>query len=100
MTPPLPLAGRVALVTGAARGIGRVTAAVLAEEGADVAVADVLSEVEAVAGDLRSRGRRAAAVVLDIADAEAVRDAIERLRDALGAFAILVNNAGIVANVA
>jgi NAD(P)-dependent dehydrogenase (short-subunit alcohol dehydrogenase family) len=100
MTPPLPLAGRVALVTGAARGIGRVTAAVLAEQGADVAVADVLDEVEAVADELRARGRRAAAAVLDIADAEAVRAAVARLRETLGAVGILVNNAGIVANVA
>ena len=84
MGPPMLLAGRVALVTGAARGIGRVTALVLAEEGADVAVADVLSEVEAVAEEVRARGRRAAVAVFDIADDEAVRAAVARLREALG----------------
>src|SRR3990172_3181410 len=107
MSPPMLLAGRVALVTGAARGIGRVTALVLAEEGADVAVADVLGEVEAVAAEVRARGRRAAVAVFDIADDEAVRAGGLRLSEALGppplpvhAPGILVNNAGIVANVA
>lgn len=100
MSLPMLLAGRVALVTGAARGIGRVTALVLAEEGADVAVADVLGEVEDVAAEVRARGRRAAVAVFDIADDEAVRAAVARLREALGPPGILVNNAGIVANVA
>jgi len=100
MSPPMLLAGRVALVTGAARGIGRVTALVLAEEGADVAVADVLGEVEAVAEEVRARGRRAAVAVFDIADDEAVREGVLRLSEALGPPGILVNNAGIVANVA
>src|SRR3990170_376149 len=100
MAPPMLLAGRVALVTGAARGIGRVTALVLAEEGADVAVADVLGEVEAVAEEVRARGRRAAVAAFDIADDEAVREGVLRLSEALGPPGILVNNAGIVANVA
>jgi NAD(P)-dependent dehydrogenase (short-subunit alcohol dehydrogenase family) len=96
----MSLAGRVALVTGAARGIGRVTALVLAEEGADVAMTDVLGEVDAVAAEVRARGRRAAVAVFDIADDEAVRAGVARLREALGSPGILVNNAGIVTNVA
>ncbi len=58
------LEGRLALVTGAARGIGRATALVLAEEGAAVAVADRLSEVTETAAEIEALGRRARAVGL------------------------------------
>ena len=94
------LTGRVALVTGAARGIGRATALVLAEEGADVGVADVLPEVEATAEAIRKMGRRSAAAVFDIADPAAVREGVESIVKALGPIDVLVNNAGIVNNIA
>ena len=69
MAPPMLLAGRVALVSDAACGIGYVTALVLAEEGASVAAADVLNEVESVTAEVRARGRQAAVAVFDIARA-------------------------------
>jgi len=92
------LTGRVALVTGAARGIGRATALVLAEEGADVGVVDVLPEVEATAEAIRTAGRRSAAAVFDIADPAEVREGVESLVQALGPIDVLVNNAGIYVN--
>jgi NAD(P)-dependent dehydrogenase (short-subunit alcohol dehydrogenase family) len=92
-------AGRVALVTGAARGIGRAIASVLAEHGADVAVADVLPEVEDTAATIRAKGRRAAAAVFDVADAAAVGAGVGRLAERLGGIDVLVNCAAIVHNV-
>ncbi len=94
------LEGKVALVTGAARGIGRATALVLAEEGADVAVCDRLPEVEGTAEEIRRLGRRSAAVVVDVSQPEGVRAAVEKVREALGDVDVLVNNAGIVDNIA
>ncbi len=94
------LTGKIALVTGAARGIGRVTALALAEAGADVAVADVLPEVEETAERIRNSGRRGAAAVFDVADTDRVRDGVARLRAALGDFDVLVSGAAIVTNIA
>jgi NAD(P)-dependent dehydrogenase (short-subunit alcohol dehydrogenase family) len=94
------LEGRIALVTGAARGIGRITALTLADEGADVGVADLLPQVDETAQEIRTRGRRATAVVLDIADRVQVREGVRRVREALGPIDILVNNAGIVNHIA
>ena len=94
------LEGRKALVTGAARGIGRVTALALADAGADVALVDLDAAVEESAARVRGRGRRAAWARFDIADAVAVRSGVAALRDALGDFDVLVNNAGITNHIA
>jgi NAD(P)-dependent dehydrogenase (short-subunit alcohol dehydrogenase family) len=94
------LEGRKALVTGAARGIGRVTAEALADAGADVALVDLDAAVEESAARVRGRGRRAAWARLDIANAAAVRSGVAELRDALGDFDVLVNNAGITNHIA
>lgn len=94
------LKGKVVLITGAARGIGRATALVLAEEGADVGVVDILPEVEETAATIAKTGRRAAAAVFDIADPAQVHEGVETIRKALGPIDVLVNNAGIVNNVA
>ena len=96
----MPLRGRVALVTGAARGIGRATAQALAEAGADVAVTDVVPALEDAAAAVRAAGRRAALVVFDVADPAAAREGVARVRAALGPVDVLVNNAAIVNNVA
>jgi NAD(P)-dependent dehydrogenase (short-subunit alcohol dehydrogenase family) len=94
------LDGKVALVTGAARGIGRTTALVLAEEGANVGVADIAPEVEATAAAIVQTGRRAVAAVFDIADPVQVHAGVEQIRSQLGAIDVLVNDAAIVTNIA
>jgi len=89
--------GRVALVTGAARGIGKAIVLALAEAGADVAVnyREREQEALAVADGVRGLGRRAAVVRADVADSEAVRQMTETVERGLGPIDILVNNAGI-----
>jgi NAD(P)-dependent dehydrogenase (short-subunit alcohol dehydrogenase family) len=88
------LNGKVALVTGAGRGIGRGIAEVFASEGADVAVND-LTDAEDVARALRATGRRAIAVKGDVASRADVEPMIDRVWKELGPIDILVNNAGI-----
>ncbi len=88
--------GSIAVVTGAASGIGRATALALARAGADVAVFDVnLAGGEATAGDVAKLGRRALALAVDVSNGNDVAAALERLHAALGRVAILVNVAGI-----
>jgi NAD(P)-dependent dehydrogenase (short-subunit alcohol dehydrogenase family) len=94
------LDGKVVLITGAARGIGRAAAMVLAEEGASVGVADVAPEVDATAAAIRQTGRRAAAAVFDISDPQQVHAGVEKIRGELGDINVLVNDAAIVTNIA
>ena len=91
------LVGKVALVTGASRGIGRAIAIALAKAGADLGVnyrahAD---EAHAVCREIESLGRRAAAVGGDVSIAAEVSRLVETVEQQLGQIAILVNNAGI-----
>ncbi len=93
------LEGKVVLITGAARGIGRASAFILAQEGAAVGVVDVLPEVEATAKEIEKSGRPSVAGIADISDPGQVHDAVQGIVTALGSINVLVNNAGIVTNI-
>jgi 7-alpha-hydroxysteroid dehydrogenase len=89
------LDGRVALVTGAGRGIGAGIAVTLAEAGADVAItARTKDDLDAVADQIRALGREAAAVPCDVSDPSALPGLVQETVAALGGVDILVNNAG------
>ena len=91
------LGGRVALVTGGSRGIGRAVALALAEAGADVAVnyREQAAAADEVAGIVRAQGRRAIAVAADVSENAAVTQMVARVEAELGLIGVLVNNAGI-----
>jgi 3-oxoacyl-[acyl-carrier protein] reductase len=119
----IDLSGRVALVTGGSRGLGRADALTLARAGADVVIADILVEsddsgeadrygplaqaarahglvhTEATAQEIEAMGRRALAVKCDVTDSNQVEQAVARAVGALGAVDILVNNAGTLDHV-
>lgn len=118
MSIEIDLSGRVALVTGGSRGLGRADALVLARAGADVAIADLLVEselseetdrygvlatvarqqglvhTEETAKEIRRLGRRSLVLRCDVTDRGQVAAAVSRTVDELGAVDILVNNAG------
>jgi NAD(P)-dependent dehydrogenase (short-subunit alcohol dehydrogenase family) len=87
------LLGKVALVTGAQQGIGRAIALALATDGADVAVnyLDDRQAADAVAGEVRARGRRALPVAGDVSRAEEARRMVEAAAAGLGGLDVLVN---------
>jgi 3-oxoacyl-[acyl-carrier protein] reductase len=90
------VAGQVAIVTGAASGMGRATAHLLADEGAAVAVLDRTDEgARAVADEITANGGAAVAIAVDLADGPSTDAAIAAARAALGPIDLLVNNAGI-----
>lgn len=115
----LPLEGKVALVTGASRGLGRADALTLAEAGADVIVTDILVEEDenleetteklgpmaqimaqaktvytrSTADEIRAMGRRSAAFRMDVTDREEVKSVMTKVKEQFGRIDILVNNA-------
>ncbi len=120
----IDLTGRVALVTGGSRGLGRADALTLARAGADVVIADIQVESdagddverygplaraaraqglvfsEATAQEIQGMGRRAAAIKCDVTDRDQVDATVARVVDELGSLDILVNNAGTLDHVA
>src|SRR5690348_1305165 len=119
----IDLSGRVALVTGGSRGLGRADALTLARAGADVVIADLLVEselteetdaygplatvartqglfgTESAAEEIRTLGRKALAVSCDVTDRTQVDAAVARAVEELGSVDILVNNAGTLDHV-
>ena len=94
--PAFDLHGKVALVTGAARGLGNAIALALAEAGADVALG--LRRIDAdngAAAEVEARGRRALPLQMDMTRPEQIRNAVEETVKHFGRIDILVNNAGI-----
>jgi len=90
------LANQVAVVTGAGRGIGRAIALKFGAEGADVVcISRTAENSEKVAQEVRATGRKAWAIALDVASAEAVTAAAEKILSEAGKVDILVNNAGV-----
>ena len=90
------LSNKVALITGAARGIGRAIAFRFAQEGADIVVADVNQEEAAQTSlDIEALGRKSLALSMDVTDYARVEEAINKILDKFGKVDILVNNAGI-----
>ena len=91
------MSNRVAVVTGAARGIGAAVAVRLAEDGFDVAVldldADACADTEAA---VKAKGRNALAVGADVSNETSVNTAVATIAEALGAPVVLVNNAGVL----
>jgi 3-oxoacyl-[acyl-carrier protein] reductase len=90
------MTNRIALVTGASRGIGRACALALAASGARVAVAARnVDQLESLAGEIRARSGEAFVAPMDLGAQESIKEAIARVAKDFGSIAILVNNAGI-----
>jgi NAD(P)-dependent dehydrogenase (short-subunit alcohol dehydrogenase family) len=93
--PTFDVAGQVALVTGAARGIGRSIALTLANAGADVAVGlRNLEDDNGVVREIEALGRRAVPFQMDVTDLSQIRSAVDKATDEFGSIDILINNAG------
>ena len=91
------LENKIAIVTGGAAGIGRSIALAFADEGADVAIADVqIKKAEAVVREIQDKGRRAVSIQCDVGSSEQVDNMVAQVVDKLGGLHILVNNAAII----
>jgi len=92
------MSARVALVTGAAQGLGLAIALRLADDGLDVAVNDIASKSEdlkKVVADIEAKGRRSIAVTADVSSEEEVKAMVEKVAKELGSLDVMVANAGI-----
>ncbi|MDQ0898670.1 SDR family NAD(P)-dependent oxidoreductase [Paenibacillus sp. V4I7] len=94
--PSFQLINKIALVTGAGRGIGKALAIGLAEAGADVALfARTASDIEEVAHEIRALGRKAYPFTVDVTNREQIEEAVQQIIEQTGRLNILVNNAGM-----
>ncbi|MBV8679326.1 MAG: SDR family NAD(P)-dependent oxidoreductase, partial [Aquitalea sp.] len=92
----MKLQGKVALITGAASGIGRAIAETFAREGAAVAIADInLAAAQATAKEIEAAGGKAMGVAMDVTSEDAVNAGTQAVVDAFGQLDILISNAGI-----
>lgn len=92
----ISLKGKTALITGAGRGIGRATAIALAKEGVHLGLIGLtMSNLEKVTAELEQYDVNVSAATADVADLEAVHQAVEHIKSDLGSIDILINNAGI-----
>ena len=92
----LVLEGKVALITGGARGIGKEIAMFFAKQGANIAICDVnLEEAEKTAKEILDLNRESVAFKADVTDSKQVQDMVDKILDKLGKIDILINNAGI-----
>lgn len=90
----LSLEGKVAIVTGGSRGIGKAIALTLADAGADVVVSSrKLADLEVVAEEIRGLGRRSLPVAAHVRESEDIRNLVEKVKNEFGRIDILVNNA-------
>ena len=89
------LEGRVSIITGGARGIGKAIAMELADAGSDIVIFDVLDEGVDTAREIEKKGRKAGFYKVDITDLDAVNSVVEKVLEEFGRVDILVNNAGI-----
>lgn len=91
------LDGKVAVITGGGSGIGRCMALAFADEGMDIAIGDIeAGPGEAVAEEVRAKGRRAISVTCDVTDLDSVRALAETTKAELGAYHVVCNNAGVI----
>jgi len=90
----MDLSGKVAIVTGSARGIGREIAFRLAEAGANIVISDI-ADAEPAAEEIKKMGRQSLAVMTDVTSASNVAGLVEKAIEKFGRIDILVNNAGI-----
>jgi len=89
------LIDKVALITGAAQGIGKAIALLFAEKGADLALVDMKDEVLSVAQEAERLGRKALPIVADLANFSSLPGVVDKVLDVFGRIDILVNNAGV-----
>lgn len=87
---------KVAIITGAGRGIGREAALLFAQEGAKVAVCDIIAEGQKVAEEIKERGREAIFVKTDVTDRAQVQRMVETVKSKFGRIDVLINNAGVL----
>jgi NAD(P)-dependent dehydrogenase (short-subunit alcohol dehydrogenase family) len=94
-TDPFSLSGKVAIVTGASRGLGQTFARALARAGADVAITSrTTGKLDAFTKEIEALGRRAVPLALDVRDEASIRQMVDAAHEAFGRIDILVNNAG------